>query len=135
MGSFSDYLENALLDHVFEGSAYTQPVHTWIALTTHLISDSESGGNLRENSLTGAYARRVCLTWDAASGGATANTEDLTFAQATDDWGIITTFAIMDTATVDTGNILAYGTLTISKSVQSGDTPKFATGDLDITLT
>ena len=133
MGSFSDYLENEVLDHVLATGDYTSPVHTWIALTTHYLADDDTGSTLRE-LVGGAYARRVCDTWDAASGGATANTDDLTFAQATDDWGKIVDFAIVDTGTLDAGNMLAYGSLTISKSVQSGDTPKFAAGDLDITL-
>jgi len=133
MGSFSDYLENKVLDHVLATTPFTAPTHTWVALTTHVLADDDTGSSLLELA-GGQYSRRICDSWDAASGGATANTDDLTFAQATDDWGKIVDFAIVDTGTLNAGNMLAYGSLTISKSVASGDTPKFAAGDLDITL-
>ena len=89
-----------------------------------------TGSTITEPS--GSYARVQWQTWDKATAGATENTGAITFAQATASWGTILDFAICDALTV--GNLLAYGSLTISKSVASGDTPKFATGDLDITL-
>ena len=81
----------------------------------------------------GAYARIVCNTWDVAAAGATENSQVETFAQATADWGTVTDFALCDNSTA--GNMLAYGKLTASKTVSSGDTAKFATGEIDITLT
>ncbi len=137
MGSFSDYLEDALLDHVFgTGSgkllAYTQP-DKFIALSTTTLYDTTSGSLISEPSAA-AYARVEMATWDIAASGATENTNVITFAQATASWGTITDFAICDSSVTGTGNVLAYGALTISKSVASGDTPKFATGDIDITL-
>lgn len=136
MGSFADYLEDALLDHVFgsgEGKTltYTQP-DKYIALCTVAVTDTATGSTITEPS-SPSYARKVMATWDVSSAGATENTNDILFAQATASWGTILDFAICDASTV--GNCLCYGALTISKSVASGDTPKFATGDLDITLT
>jgi len=136
MGSFTDYLENALLDHVFgtgagKTLAYTQP-DKFIALCTVAVTDTADGGTITEPG-SPSYARKAMATWDAASAGATENTNDVLFAQATASFGTILDFAICDAVTA--GNVLAYGSLTISKSVASGDTPKFATGDLDITLT
>ena len=136
MGSFTDYLENALLDHVFgtgsgQANAYTQPAK-YIALCTVAVTDTGTGSTITEPS-SPSYARVVMGTWDKASAGATENTNDVLFAQATASFGTILDFAICDAIT--TGNVLAYGSLTISKSVASGDTPKFATGDLDVTLT
>jgi len=135
MGSFADYLENALLNHVFgTGSgkklAYTQP-DKYIALCTVAVTDTATGSSITEPT-SPSYDRKKMCTWDLASGGATENTNAIVFAQATKDWGTILDFAICDALTA--GNVLAYGSLTISKSVQSGDTPKFASSDLDITL-
>lgn len=136
MGSFTDFLEDALLDHVFgtgdgKSLAYTQP-DKYIALCTVACTDTATGSTITEPS-SPSYARKVMGTWDEASAGATENTNDVLFAQATASFGTILDFAICDAVTA--GNVLAYGSLTISKSVASGDTPKFATGDLDITLT
>ena len=138
MGSFSDYLENALLDHVFgSGSAhvgaYTVP-NKFVALCTEAVVDSDSGSDISEVTHADGYARVAMETWSTASAGATENAEDILFPQATGAWGTIVDFAILDSSVDATGNVLAYGSLTISKSVASGDTPKFATGDLDITL-
>lgn len=135
MGSFSDYLEDALLDHIFgtgEGQSlvYAQPAK-WVALCTTEPTDVSTGSNIAEPS-SPSYGRVRVHTWDESSGGATENTGDITFGTASADWGTILSFAICDAETA--GNVLAYGDLTISKSVQSGDTPKFASGDLDITL-
>ncbi len=132
MGSFTDYLENALLDHVFgtAGQAYAQPtIH--VALCTVAVTDTADGSSISEPA-SPSYERIHMATWDAASAGATENTNDVLWGQATADWGTIVDFAICDAVTA--GNVMAYGSLTISKSVASGDTPKFATGDLDITL-
>lgn len=141
MGSFTTYLADALLDHVFgsgEGQtlSYTQPAK-WIALCTVAVTDSATGTTITECNEAGryGYARVQMNTWDVAASGATENTNDILFAQATGSWGTVLDFAICDSEAVGSGNVLAYGSLTVSKSVQSGDTPKFATNDLDITLT
>lgn len=135
MGSFSDYLEIALLDGVFgtgigKSLAFSCP-DKYIALCTVAVTDSMTGSTITEPG-SPSYTRVKWQTWDKAAAGATENTGAITFAQATASWGTILDFAICDASTA--GNLLAYGSLTISKSVASGDTPKFATGDLDITL-
>ena len=132
MGSFSDYLENELLDHAFKTGAYTQPTNLYIALAKSTITDAHTGTTIPSEVSGGSYARKVCNTWDAAAAGAIENSQPVTFAQATADWGVVTDFAIVDKTTL--GNILAYGKLNTTKNIQSGDTAAFATGDLDITL-
>jgi hypothetical protein len=133
MGSFSDNLEDKLIDHVFKTAPYSVPTNIYIALCTSTVLDSSTGGSLPGEVSGGAYVRLVCNTWDAASGGATENTQVESFAQATADWGTITDFALLDHSS--TGNVLGYGKLGTSKFVNSGDTAKFATGDIDVTLT
>lgn len=139
MGSFSDYLEGAILQHVFTtgltGSALAVP-DKFVALCTKTVYDTSTGAQLIEPSAASGYTRIQNETWDDPAGaGATENTGAIEFPQATTGgWGTITDFAIVDSGDLSLGNVLAYGKLTISKSVASGDTPKFATGDLDITL-
>lgn len=134
MGSFTDFLENELLDHVWGAAAYSAPATLYVALSTTTIADD--GTNMTEPS-GGSYAR-VAVTnnatnWPAASGGAKANGTAITFPTATAGWGAIVDFAILDDPSA--GNMLAYGTLTTGKTIDSGDTASFAIGDLDITLT
>lgn len=134
MGSFTDYLENKLLDHVWGNTAYSAPATLYIALSTTTINDDGTG--MTEPS-GGAYARVASTNnstnWPNAVSGAKANGTALTFPTATASWGTVIDFAIMDAATG--GNMLGYGTLTSSKTIDPGDTASFAIGDLDITLT
>jgi len=133
MGSFTDYLENELLDHVFGTGDWTSPTHLYIALSKSTLDDTVTG-TIPGEVTGGAYVRKICDTWDAAASGATENTQVVTFAQATADWGTITDFAIVTSITAGSGDVIAYGALTADKLVESGDTLKFATGDLDVTL-
>jgi len=128
MGSFSNFLENELLDHLFAGGTYATP-SKYIALST--ADPTEDGSGLAEPE-GGSYARVQVTAWDAAASGATANTNEISFPQATGSWGTITHFAIMDALTA--GNMLAHGALSAQKVVGDGDTVKFAAGDLDVTL-
>lgn len=129
--SFSDFLELELLDHIFLTGSYSQPSNIYIALCKSTIQDNDTGSTLPSEVSGGSYARKSCGTWDTAASGSTKNGVAITFAQATADWGTVTDFAIVDASS--NGNLLAYGKLTTSKTVASGDTAKFATGDLKIT--
>jgi len=131
MGSFSNYWENKILDHVFMKQAYTQPSHIYVALST--ADPGEDGSGIAEPSGNG-YARVETsdTDWTNASNGHIENANDIEFPEATGDWGTITHFALFDAATG--GNMLAYGSLSQSKTIGSGDTAKFKAGDLDVTL-
>ena len=130
MGSFADYWENEILDHLFGKGSYTPPT-IYVGLSTADPTDDSSG--LAEPS-GNSYARVATAgaDWNVASDGAIANANDITFPEATGSWGTITHYAIFEAAS--TGNMLAHGALNVSKSISSGDTAKFAAGDLDVTL-
>lgn len=131
-GSFSDYLEDALLDHVLGGGDYTRPGTVYVALYTSAPTDSGGG-----TEVTGGSYARVAVTnngtnWPSASGGAKSNGTAITFPTATASWGEIFAFGILDDPSA--GNLLAWGDLSASKTVGDGDTAEFAIGDLDLTL-
>ena len=130
MGSFSNYLENKVLDHLFSKNTYTSPT-IYVALST--ADPGEDGSGLCEPGGNG-YTRVQTTEndWNDASGGTTENATDITFGQATGSWGTITHFALMDAASA--GNLLACATLNQSKTIDLGDTVKFAAGDLGVTL-
>lgn len=128
MGSFSDFLENELLDHVFRNSAYTPPTSVYVGLYTTAPSDTGGG-----TEVTGGAYARVTATFGAASGGAIANSSNLTFTTATATWGKILAAGVFTAATA--GTMLAWTLLTASKTISSGDTAQFNAGDVDISLT
>lgn len=121
--NLSDYLENKLLDHTVGKTSYTMPT-AYIALYT--VTPSDSGGGTEVTG--GSYARVTTAgaNWNAASGGSTSNSADLTFPTASASWGTVVAVGILDASSA--GNLLWWGPLTSNKTVDSGDTFKFAGG-------
>lgn len=127
--SFSDYLENKLLDHVFGGTPYTAPAAVYVALSTTAPADDGTGVT---EPAGGGYARQAA-TFGTASAGSISNSATVTFPESTAAWGTITHFALYDAATL--GNMLAHGALTTSRTVDAaGITLSFAAGALTVTL-
>ena len=127
MAAFSDYYENKIIDHMLRGEAFTPPSTIYLGLFTEAPTDAGGGTEVSG----GGYARQS-ITLDAASGGATTNSSDITFPQATADWGTIVAVGIFDAETG--GNLLMWANLSQSKTVNNGDTFKIAAGDLDISV-
>lgn len=135
MGSFSNYTELEILDHIFKVGSYTPATNLFIALCKSTIAEDDTGATLpTEVANSGAYARKRCNTWATAVGGATYNNMAITFTEATANWGTVTDFAVVDSGTYAQGNMLGFGKLTTAKKIGTGDTAKFATGDIDVTL-
>lgn len=126
-GSLSDWLELELLDHVLKTGAYSVPANIYVALST--ADPLDTGAGVAEPS-GGSYARVVMNAWDAADARATENTNIITFAQATGDWGTITHWAIFDAITE--GNFLAHGSFEASKTCPTGTNLYIAAGDIDV---
>lgn len=127
MSSFTDYLETKVLEHVFGGTAYTAPATLYLALYTSAPSDTGGGTEVSG----GSYARQA--TAFTVSGNEATNTAEEAFPTATASWGTITHVGVFDAASA--GNLLTYGTLSVSKVIDTGDIFRIASGDLDITLT
>lgn len=114
------------MDHVFGGVPYSAPSTLYLGLYTVAPTDTGGGTEVSGN----AYARQVAaftVTNDTAS-----NTSAIEFPTATGSWGTIVAVGIFDNLT--SGNLLAYGNLTASKTIALGDVFRVPAGDLDITL-
>ena len=129
--SFSNYLENKLLDHLFGKSVFTPPA-VYVALST--ADPLDDGSGLAEPGV-GSYARVLVLAanWNVAASGITDNNSSIIFPMATAPWGIITHVALIDALVA--GNILGSGALSAPISVLTNDIPQFAPNNLTITLT
>lgn len=126
MSSFSDYLENAALNHVFRNTALTSPSAVYLALFT--VAPTDAGGGTEVSG--GGYARQA-ITFGAPSGGAIANTGAVAFTASGAAFGSVVAVGIFDASTG--GNMLAWDAIT-SATIGDGDTLNFAIGDIDITL-
>ena len=124
-GSKSDYLENKLLDHVLTNTAYTSPSDVYVGLYTVAPTDAGGGTEVSGNG----YARES-VSFATASSGATSNDAEVEFGTPSATWGSVVAFGIFDQLT--SGNLLYWGDLTTPKTINSGDTVKFLTGEIDI---
>ena len=133
VGSCALYSENKILEHIVGKSSFTMPAGPYLALFT-IAPTAEDGTGGTEASL-GNYARITCpgTSWGAAAAGAISNTSAVEFAECTGtNWGTINGWALFDAITV--GNMIIWGEITTPKTINIGDTAKFAIGDLDVTL-
>jgi hypothetical protein len=114
MSAASNYLENKILDHVLTATAYTQPSR-FIALFTG--NPGEAGSFTNEVSTSGTAYARQAVTFAAASSGSSATNATVTFPTATANFGTITHVAVVDSDTEGAGNVLFYGAVTTSKTI------------------
>jgi hypothetical protein len=138
MTAASNYLENKVLDHVLKNTAFTQPSGLYLALFNNTSGNAaanlEAGTLTDETSTSGtAYARKA-VTFAASSGGTAATSATVTFDAATASWGTITHVAVMDGGTAGSGNVLFWGAVTTSKTIDTGDTFQVTSGNLTISL-
>ena len=127
MAAFSNYLENALINGTLRATSYTAPTTVYVGLFTSDPTDAGSGAEVSGN----AYARQSA-TFAAPSNGASSTSADVQFPQATGNWGTVGWFGIFDALT--TGNLMYHGALTASKTIETGDVFKIASGNLTVTL-
>ena len=127
--SMSDYLENKVLDHVLGNTTYTPAATLYLGLWT--ADDGLEAGTVTSEVSGGSYSRQA-IAFSAASSGSASNSATVTFTTATANWGTITHVAVMDASTG--GNVLFHGSVTTSKTIESGDTFQVSSGNLTISL-
>ena len=127
MAELSNFLENALINATLRNTSYTSPATVYISLHTADPTDAGTGTEVSG----GSYARQSA-TFAAPSNGASATNADITFPQATGNWGTIGWIGIWDALT--TGNLLYHTALDASKTIDNGDIFKIASGSLTVTL-
>lgn len=123
----SNYLMTKLLNHIFSKGNYT-PSTIYVALS----NGSPKGDGLKLNEpKTKCYQRVKTETtdWGMAENASLSNLSTIEFNEATEDWGKITHFALMDSLTG--GNMLIAGTLG-NVTIEKEHEPEFGPGDLEI---
>ena len=127
MAAASDYLELKILEHTLGITSFTAPSTTYLALFTSDPTDAGTGTEVSG----GSYARQS-ISWNTPASGATTNSADVTFPQATGNYGTVTHIGIFDASSA--GNLLYHGALSASKSVETNDTFIVESGDLSVSL-
>lgn len=129
MSALSNYAEKLALDWMMTGGAATRPTTWYVALYTTATDDASGGTEVSGNG----YARQSVTFASATSGaGTTSNTNAPLFTAAGGSWGTITHMAIYDASSG--GNRLWHGAMTVSKTIDDGDSLQFSIGNIDLTL-
>lgn len=129
-----DYLRDAFINSVLRNTAFpAEPANVYVGLFTTATAPDGSGTEVTG----GSYARVAVSTtggWDAPTGdpSATQNSADITFTQATANWGTVTHYGIFTASSG--GNLLFWGPLASSRTINNGDIAKFLAGALDLTV-
>lgn len=103
-----------------------RPTAWYLGLFT--AAPGEAGGG---TELSGSGYARQAVTF-TVSGNTASNNAAIEFPTATGSWGAITHVAVFDASTA--GNMIAYASLTASKTIDTGDVLRVPSGDLDVTL-
>jgi hypothetical protein len=128
MARGSNYLTDGILN-VFRGTAYPLANTGSVYIGLRVAGTEVSAGGYARQAVSKAAG-----SWAAPSGSGTRlidNAALISFGPATANWGTVDEVAIYDASTG--GNLLYVGSLTASKTINSGDSAEFAIGALDIT--
>lgn len=122
----TNYLKNALLDHVVGNTPYTSPTTVYAKMHT---GDPGADATL----LASTYTTRVAVSFGAPSARVCSNDATVDFNSVTlgapETWGGV---SIWDASTG--GNPLFQGTLSATVDMENGDSFAFAIGDIDCSL-
>jgi hypothetical protein len=130
MGSFTNFLELEVLDHILKTGAYTPPATVYLALFTG--DPGETGSVAAEATYTGY--ERVAITFGAAAGRSITQSGQVNFPAASGGSSIVTHWGLMLAGTKTVSDMMAYGTFTDSKTVTAGYQPFVATTEVVVTM-
>ena len=154
MAALTSFMENHVIDWLLRAQAIgitgataaaaTGPATVYVALYTTNPTATTTGTEVSGGSYARVAVTSALTAWAGTQGaattvvssgttGQTSNNTILTFPAPTAAWGVITGFAMLDALTL--GNMLIFGALTTSKTVNSGDAaPSFAAAALTFSL-
>lgn len=143
MSAISDFLENKLIDQLFRGQTAASTGTLYVALLTAAPSDSGGGTEVGGGSYARVAVSSSLANWagsqgagtttaSSGTGGQTSNNAAINFPTPSANWGAVTHFGIYDAASG--GNLLFWGALTISKTINQADSVTFPAGSLAITF-
>lgn len=142
MSQMSNYLENKLVDHIFRATAFTMPAAMYVSLHTADPLDTGAGTEVSGNAYARAQLNPSTTNWtntqasgsgaSSGTGGLTQNNAIITFPTPSGTWGTVTHFGVWDASSA--GNLLVFGTLTVSKTINTSDVVTFPVASLSVTF-
>ena len=129
MSKMSDFLEQALVNHVLRSTPMPSPSQVYLALFT---SDPTDAGTGTEVGSTGTGYERQAITFTVPVDGTTGNDSLVSFPVATTAWGTITHLAIYDS--LIGGNMLLHGPVTPTHTVNASARIEVPAGAIQISF-
>jgi len=150
MTAMTDTLENKLVDWFFRAQAIgttgataaagTGPATLYVGLFTVTPSDTGGGTEVSGNAYARVAVTSSLANWagtqsagsttaSSGTGGTTSNNNVISFPTPTPSgWGTVVAVGLFDASS--SGNLLIWGALTTSKTINPGDTVTFPAGTL-----
>jgi len=121
MSSISNYGRGYITKTLFGRSL--NPNGTYFIAALKSSPNSASTGSTLNEPTAVSYARvayaNTSANWSASGSGSITNTNKIKFNVATQDWGLITHYALCDS--FSGGNLFIFGTLTTKLFIANGD--------------
>ena len=127
MAQMSNFLEQALINHVFRNTTYAQAGTLYLALYSSDPTDADVG-----TELSGSGYGRKAVTFDAPANGVTQNTADVVFDAATANWVEATHIGLRDASTG--GNLIMHQILTNPVAVLDTNNFRMPLGQFTLTF-
>lgn len=138
--ALSDYVENNAIDYIFRAQTWTLGASYNVGLSTSACSDSSVGTEVTGGSYARVSYTRSLANWagtqsagsttaSTGTGGQTSNNVAISFATPSAGWGLVTHFFV-----IDSSNLIICQALTVSKTINTGDTVSFPIGAITVTL-
>lgn len=131
---FSGYVNQQFAKKLGADTPGSPPANLYVALYTTLPDLKDGSGAVEVSESGTAYTRTAIDTgWDAASGGATANTAQIDYTTATGTWGTLKGAALVDTSTGAPTHFHAVKGFS-DTLMETGDDFYIAAGDFDMSI-
>lgn len=124
--SLSNTYETTTLKWLLTTDAVTRPTAWYLALYT--VAPGEGGGGTECSGTS--YARQAVTM--SVTGDTATNTANVEYPVAGSSWGTLVAVGVFDASSG--GTLIAYGNLTTSKTIDTGDVFRVPAGDLDVTM-
>lgn len=135
-GALTDFAENKIVDATLRAQAIGTPATWYVKLFTVCPTDSSAGTEVTGGSYAPVAVTAGLTQWagtqsagsttaSSGSGGTTSNNAAFTFPTPTATWNTVVCWGVADGIS---GNLWIYSALTVSKTINIGDTVSFGAG-------
>lgn len=131
-GGASDYLENAVLNHIFGGVAYTAPATLYFAAYSSAPNDAGGGTELSGNGYARKGITNNATNFPSTSTSTKSNGAAIEFDAFTGGSQTVVALSVLDSSVA--GNMLLWVTLTTAKTFSEGDIIRIPIGGFVVTM-